>query len=1100
MKGNREALKWAIDQTNERQGKKADYKFVVVTGDLGLEGLVDKDQAYIAAAADELAAMLKDSQVKEWLFLPGNNDLKGEDPGSIGTFDAFIEALQAKLPGIKVVNFRPKENDLAIGVRLEGTCRFIGFNNASFKSNDREVKGLDKNNVMVGGAREFQASQLENVEEVAVRIDRQRSNFIFYHIPEIDDPYAAFEPATQKDAENLAERKANRGKHDKDYPFSAWTVENEVREQWNKLADDPSVKGLFAGHFHSNRCEAYTGMGWLKGTNYAAGSVTKLRICPSLASKKQEKFTVQARGFRDVSIDCSSGQITSNIFWYEKKAGPVLKIVEKDITLSVDPVANAATGLIHLSNPTDKELRLSLSVEDFKNGNGDYGLNTKTLLALASASSAGQPVLETTVPASNTIAVKVDVSNFSEAGEATANLCNYGEPIGKMRAAKWRPPFAVKIVADVPDKPEFTFTKGKTRQVTLKNDDAMTYPVVISAEVDGMRALSSEVVVPPNSSVALELNTNDEWFPASARIKETVRDGIIRIQWKAPNAGNVPLPERVIPVKAHLNSTGEFWQSFWGYGFVLVFVTLGGVCSMILSNWVPNRLSRAGVEELLNDLARKTANLTGRIDSGLRVFLRVERNRLHRLLRSQWIFSANYPDLVKRVGDYLAGLTKQINLAGKLDRAREALEPRLQTNPIPAKIDQIDCELQKAADLLRRCDCSAEDLDAGKVLITQASERISKMDQTDDELLGELKSRVEELKKYFQPGTEPDKLKQWKELLPQLFGRFDRAMVEKLDPKEYSPVNFLATQLELLRQIQAYYKPPPPPLNLPKPEQGKKFWESETFASLQRARLLLREIKEGIYLDRIECALKNKQAKIVIEPTPRYDELLRFAIRFHSDELNTAAARDELRCEWNFGDNTDKEIGWEAFHYFQPEPRNWWQRLWRWVRVGRKPEPITVTATFPRRNPDQNEAKLGNPDQNDAKPGNPDQNETKPRHWWQRFWRWVRVWRKPESTICKVTPTFPSRNPDQNEANPKIPFLERKVEVREAPRNPSADRNLAEVVRLGIALVIALIGLLAGAREQLTKLDLIPAAVAVFLLGFGADTIKNLISPKQAQK
>ena len=53
---------------------------------------------------------------------------------------------------------------------------------------------------------------------------------------------------------------------------------------------------------------------------------------------------------------------------------------------------------------------------------------------------------------------------------------------------------------------------------------------------------------------------------------------------------------------------------------------------------------------------------------------------------------------------------------------------------------------------------------------------------------------------------------------------------------------------------------------------------------------------------------------------------------------------------------------------------------------------------------------------------------------------------------------------------------------------------------MGIALVIALIGLLAGAREQLTKLDVIPAAIAVFLLGFGADTIKNLISPKQVQK
>ena len=33
-----------------------------------------------------------------------------------------------------------------------------------------------------------------------------------------------------------------------------------------------------------------------------------------------------------------------------------------------------------------------------------------------------------------------------------------------------------------------------------------------------------------------------------------------------------------------------------------------------------------------------------------------------------------------------------------------------------------------------------------------------------------------------------------------------------------------------------------------------------------------------------------------------------------------------------------------------------------------------------------------------------------------------------------------------------------------------------------------------GAREQLMKLDLFPGFVAVFLLGFGADTVKNLIT------
>jgi hypothetical protein len=35
---------------------------------------------------------------------------------------------------------------------------------------------------------------------------------------------------------------------------------------------------------------------------------------------------------------------------------------------------------------------------------------------------------------------------------------------------------------------------------------------------------------------------------------------------------------------------------------------------------------------------------------------------------------------------------------------------------------------------------------------------------------------------------------------------------------------------------------------------------------------------------------------------------------------------------------------------------------------------------------------------------------------------------------------------------------------------------------------------MAIAREQITKLDIVPGLIAVFLLGFGADSIKNLLA------
>jgi len=48
-----------------------------------------------------------------------------------------------------------------------------------------------------------------------------------------------------------------------------------------------------------------------------------------------------------------------------------------------------------------------------------------------------------------------------------------------------------------------------------------------------------------------------------------------------------------------------------------------------------------------------------------------------------------------------------------------------------------------------------------------------------------------------------------------------------------------------------------------------------------------------------------------------------------------------------------------------------------------------------------------------------------------------------------------------------------------------------------LTLVIVLLGMIAGAKDQILKLDLIPALIAIFLTGFGADQIKKLLTERQ---
>ena len=77
--------------------------------------------------------------------------------------------------------------------------------------------------------------------------------------------------------------------------------------------------------------------------------------------------------------------------------------------------------------------------------------------------------------------------------------------------------------------------------------------------------------------------------------------------------------------------------------------------------------------------------------------------------------------------------------------------------------------------------------------------------------------------------------------------------------------------------------------------------------------------------------------------------------------------------------------------------------------------------------------------------------------------------------------------------------INKKITVRPQPSAGPARHNRAEYAHLGMALGVALIGLLAAAQEQLAKLDLFSAIVAVFLLGFTANAVKDILAPKPAK-
>jgi hypothetical protein len=317
-KDNKSALAACVNRLNARIVEDGDYQFAIITGDIGIENLVSvgKDshgasilesdrvqrERRIEQGASDLARILAQSRIRVWLFLPGNNDLLNEEP-DLQYYRLFIQFLKNRLVGMNVIDLCPEDpntDSYQLGVYRVGALAFVGFNNASFK-NDNKSERIARNKTL----------QLAYVQQVIHRIaaDDISAAYVFYHIPELDDPYLV----SGSDSKTLDERKKYK---DNPYLYSSWFVDKEIHELWKQqVIQQSKVRGLFAGHYHDGNRDTYTSYHWMNTANYLSGSLSKLFIAPPIAVKRQADLPSQARGFQEVSVD-GTGRVANNIFWY----------------------------------------------------------------------------------------------------------------------------------------------------------------------------------------------------------------------------------------------------------------------------------------------------------------------------------------------------------------------------------------------------------------------------------------------------------------------------------------------------------------------------------------------------------------------------------------------------------------------------------------------------------------------------------------------------------------------------------------------------------------------------------------------------------------
>ncbi len=341
-----------------KENSKEALDFILLSGDIGIGKLLKlepmaegkgnipiqkdgkvykltKDLKKWNKAKESIAGIIKDSTVKKWLIVPGNNDLYDEQHHTVPFFGEFIKELQempdVKASGLSIVDFRLDASQKAQpqsfpGMYVIKDFLFVGWDNSFFKNNYSAKKFVDADHKLIPID---QTAEYQGVQKLSQTLKNSRAKYayVFYHIPEIDDPYML--PFDKEKNGNVVSKRLKeamalspplaRGL----YPYSAWTVPLSTRRAWenlvtNKTFRTPLIKGLFAGHFHDHKKETYESSSWLKTKVYKTDILKKLYIAPPVSVKHQEKYppSEQARGGQIVTID-DKGHVTRDIFWLD---------------------------------------------------------------------------------------------------------------------------------------------------------------------------------------------------------------------------------------------------------------------------------------------------------------------------------------------------------------------------------------------------------------------------------------------------------------------------------------------------------------------------------------------------------------------------------------------------------------------------------------------------------------------------------------------------------------------------------------------------------------------------------------------------------------
>jgi len=727
----------------------------------------------------------------------------------------------------------------------------------------------------------------------------------------------------------------------------------------------------------------------------------------------------------------------------------------------------------------------------------------------------------------DTLEVQARIADFTGSTDAEVPVFNGSTFLGTLEVVALDAPLNISIDGDgsSADKP-LAFVRGQEVYITLKNADATAY-LVHWCLIEGQTKDEGDATLPPHGSARIPIKPASSLFSLPEWVHPSPLKGLLELHLKigSDKVAKKLLPVQRIAVNLSLMGVSSSTTTLLSYGYAAVLLIVGGLLSILASSVLPSMLRKVALRAQLSDLADRTSSVSTRVDSYLRVLLRLERKNTDILLKTVQWFSLTTSDTLDQVSANIDKLTKRLQIAERLDNSRRDLEAASETAP-PSVIDDADKQLQLAANQLHSFALPDQDLTAATAFLDKAKASLAIMDSPDAlaKLISD-KFKSLKLRRAAVDAATVD-YADLKNTLPGPFKILDQPFDDpsKITYEMAFAIDHSIAAIQTIFDYAMVRTSIPSGLaskncNTPTGNATALHHECElidllstmSWQALREARTLVREMREGIYEDDVlEEIGRAGQAELVFDTQRARPYLpVYFYVAFKDPRFSTAAAVDRLACKWAFPGDLHEQT-WRVCHFFSGQESEIKDRkaiITVTIDSQRAASslPGTLAATGkagtekkeepPTTSKQEEISKAVDKASVDAPPDTANKEN-------------IAVLAKsesasaPDSSSVSLAPV-PMDEKDSTVPKPGPKSLTNTIEIQPGKPPSEYSRVIAELLRFLIAFGVALAGLLSGALAQLEKLDFLPATLAIIALGFGADSIKNLLTqpaPKTGAK